>query len=133
MHLRSLCMASLFGLLVVLHTVAQAGPTVAGNTAAISTNMDTVFRQLGEKFVADGRTDGLSIVAVYEGKAHIYNFGVSSRSQKKIPTEHSVYEIGSISKSFTSLLLAHAISDGKVKIDDDIRKYLRGNYPKLEF
>jgi len=28
--------------------------------------MDTVFRQLGEKFVAEGRTDGLSFVVEYE-------------------------------------------------------------------
>ena len=95
--------------------------------------MDSVFQQIGEKFVADGLSDGLSIAVVYQGKAHFYNFGVASRDTKTPPTRDTVYEIGSISKAFTSLLLAHAVKEGKLGLNDDIRKYLPGNYPGLEF
>ncbi|HSC38469.1 MAG TPA: serine hydrolase domain-containing protein, partial [Chitinophagaceae bacterium] len=42
-------------------------------------------------------------------------------------------EIGSITKTFTGLLVAHAIMEGKMKITDDIRKYLPGNYPNLQY
>ena len=38
--------------------------------------------------------------------------------------EHTIYEIGSISKVFTGILLAHQSEAGKVDINDPARKYL---------
>ncbi len=52
--------------------------------------------------------------------------------QKK-PTANTLYEIGSITKTFTGTLLAQAVVEGKVNIDDDIRKYLSGSYPNLVY
>src|SRR4030095_9368545 len=52
---------------------------------------------------------------------------------KKSPTKHTIYELASITKTFTGVLLAQAVVEGKVKLDDDVRKYLDGSYPNLEF
>lgn len=38
--------------------------------------------------------------------------------------EHSIYEIGSISKVFTAILLAQQVKDGKMKLSDPVQKYL---------
>jgi len=51
----------------------------------------------------------------------------------KVPNDQTLYEIASITKTFTGTLLAKAIVDGKVKLDDDIRLYLPDEYPNLEF
>lgn len=75
----------------------------------------------------------MSIAVVKDGKAHFYNFGSTTREKTQVPTERSVYEIGSISKVFTSLLLAHAVSEGKIGLQDDIRRYLPGDYPNLAY
>jgi len=45
----------------------------------------------------------------------------------------SLYEIASISKTFTAIMLAHAVNEGRIKLNDDIRKYLPGKYPDLQF
>lgn len=95
--------------------------------------MDRTFQRLGTEFVHNGRTDGMSIAVVKGGKAHFYNFGTTTRGKNLPPTERSVYEIGSISKIFTSLLLAHAVSEGRIGLRDDIRKYLPGDYPNLAY
>ena len=43
---------------------------------------------------------------------------------KRVPSADSVYEIGSISKVFTSLLLMDMVQRGEVKLDDPVSKYL---------
>lgn len=130
----TVCLLSILGLLVASLAVAQVNPNQAGSAASDSAKMDSVFREMGGKFVAGGgMSDGLSIAVVQGGKAHFYNFGVASRSTGHAPTKRTVYEVGSISKAFTSLLLAHAVSEGRVSANDDIRKYLPGSYPSLEF
>ncbi len=50
-----------------------------------------------------------------------------------MPNNQTIYEIGSVTKTFTSLLLAEAILEHKIKLEDDIRKYLKGNYPNLAY
>ena len=49
------------------------------------------------------------------------------------PTDETLYEIASITKTFTGTLLAHAIHDNKVQLDEDIRKYLNGSFPNLAY
>jgi len=49
------------------------------------------------------------------------------------PTDETLYEIASLTKTFTGTLLAYAIDEGKVNIDDDIRKYLSDSLPNLEY
>jgi CubicO group peptidase (beta-lactamase class C family) len=42
-------------------------------------------------------------------------------------TSETVYEIGSITKVFTGILLAEKVNDGTVKLDDPIQKYMPEN------
>jgi CubicO group peptidase (beta-lactamase class C family) len=50
-----------------------------------------------------------------------------------LPSQNTVYEIGSITKTFVSFYLANAVLEHKVSLDDDIRKYLKESYPNLEY
>lgn len=51
----------------------------------------------------------------------------------EVPTDQTLYEIASITKTFTGTLLAKAIVDKKANLDDDIRLYLSEEYPNLEY
>ncbi len=74
---------------------------------------------------------GLSIAIIKEGKISYYNYGEVKRDSKQLPTSKTIYEIGSISKSFTGLILSKAIEEGKLKLNDDIRKYLPASCKNL--
>lgn len=120
--------------LVLLCSAASATAIAATPPAATEqARMDSTFQALGQAFIRDDRSDGMSIVAVKDGQPHFYNFGTTTRGQDAPPTEHSVYEIGSVSKLFNSLILAHAVREGRIGLQDDIRRYLPGDYPKLEW
>lgn len=62
-----------------------------------------------------------------------YFYGETIKGTHQLPDGNSLYEIASISKTFTGLLLAHAVNTGKLRLDDDIRKYLPGSYPNLQY
>ena len=86
---------------------------------------------LVDDFVRSGKAPGVSVAVLRDGSTRFYNAGVLSRATNAPVTEHSVHEIGSISKTFTSLLLAHAIGEGRARTDDDVRKHLPPGYDNL--
>lgn len=68
--------------------------------------------------------------AIYlNGKSYQFHYGKLNNGKK--PNNSTIYEIGSITKTYTGLLLSQAIYDHKIKLDDDIRSYLDGKYPNL--
>lgn len=101
--------------------------------AAVPSPMDTVVQRLGAAFMRQPGRMGLSIGITRNGRTYFYNFGTTEKGKSQMATPHTVYEIGSISKTFTSLLLAHAVLEKRVNLKDDIRKYLPEAYPNLAF
>lgn len=96
-------------------------------------NLDTLVDRLGKDFIKNKQSAGLSIGVYNDGTAYFYNYGTTEIEKTRLPTRNTIYEIGSITKAFVSLILANAVIEKKVKLNDDIRKYLDGNYPNLEF
>ena len=64
-----------------------------------------------------------AIGIIDENGPHYFMFGKTSNSGKTID-EHTIYEIGSISKVFTGILLAHMSTTGKVNIENPVEDYL---------
>ncbi len=55
---------------------------------------------------------------------HIVAYGSVSTRDQQTPDGDTVFEIGSITKVFTSLLLADMVERGEVKLDDPVAKFL---------
>lgn len=76
-----------------------------------------------ETRIEQGINPSIVVGIVDEWGEHYFNFGLT-REKGTLANEHSIYEIGSISKVFTSTLLAQQVINGQVKLDDPIKKYL---------
>lgn len=96
-------------------------------------NLDTLVKTLGVNFMKNKSAVGLSIGVYNVGTRYFYNFGTTQTERKKLPTDNTVYEIGSVTKAFVGLILANAVVEKKVRLDDDIRNYLDGDYSNLEY
>jgi D-alanyl-D-alanine-carboxypeptidase/D-alanyl-D-alanine-endopeptidase len=59
---------------------------------------------------------GVSIGVVEHGVRRVFSFGAAKAD--------SIFEIGSITKTFTGLVLAQMVEQGKVKLDDPVRELL---------
>lgn len=74
--------------------------------------------------IENGENAGIVIGIIDVDGTSYYSFGVKSLETKEAVDENSVFEIGSISKTFTGILLADQIKQGKMSLDDPIQKYL---------
>jgi len=62
-----------------------------------------------------------------------YIFHEGSLLDKTKPNDETLYEIASLTKTFTGTLLAQAINEEKIVIDADIREYLPENLSNLTY
>jgi CubicO group peptidase (beta-lactamase class C family) len=85
---------------------------------------DSALRAIVQERVATKRAMGVVVGVVEKGKApRIQTAGVSGLSG--VPLDgNTVFEIGSITKTFTGALLADMVARGEVKLEDPVVKYL---------
>lgn len=74
-----------------------------------------------------------SIAVVYRGEEFIRHRGEMETGKANPPTDATLYEIGSLSKTLTGTLVAKAVLERKLDLDDDVREYLHGDYPNLQY
>lgn len=89
-------------------------------TTLLDRQVDTIARQYIDKINAVG----LSIGILKDGKMMIYNYGETTKGNGKLPGSNTMFEIGSVTKTFTATLLAWYAQQGKVSLTDPITKYL---------
>ncbi len=73
---------------------------------------------IAEKYVKMGAAIGIIDKQQQELE---YYYGTISNYNKDLPDQHSIFEIGSITKTFTTTLLAEMILDGKISLDDTVQ------------
>jgi len=99
----------------------------------LKTALDSLVDQSVLAFFNNNSRVGISIGIIKDGKSFIYNYGSTEKEKAKLPTGNTVYELASITKTFGATLLAKAVLDKKVNLNDDIRKYLKEDYPNLNY
>ncbi|MCB0494116.1 MAG: serine hydrolase [Cyclobacteriaceae bacterium] len=76
-----------------------------------------------EKRIEEGITPSIALVIIDSSGVRYFNFGKTTQNGKDID-EYTIYEIGSISKAFTALLLAQQVLDGDIKLEDKVNDFL---------
>ncbi|MDW8296550.1 MAG: serine hydrolase [Raineya sp.] len=99
----------------------------------LKTDLDKkVDKYLGYIMQNEG-TVGASVAVLKGSKTYFYHYGEVKKDSKILPNEKSIYEIGSISKTFTAILACIAEQEGKLRLDDEVSKFLPDTLPKLIF
>jgi len=83
------------------------------------------FQEEVQYIIESSFTFGGVSVGVIKGSEEFSIFhGTKSKNTDEPPDENTVYEMGSITKTFTATLLADAVVNGTVRLDDEVRDYL---------
>ena len=82
------------------------------------------IRSIMANRVESGRAVGIVTGVIDEKGRQVIASGKVSLEGTQAPDGDTVYEIGSITKVFTSLILADMIEKGEVKADDPVSKFL---------
>lgn len=61
---------------------------------------------------------GMAVAVTVNGKPHYFNYGVASKETGQAVSADTLFEIGSVSKTFTATLAAYAQASGKLSLSD---------------
>src|SRR5262245_32121737 len=88
---------------------------------------DEVRRILADRIDAQKQGVGMGVGILEPGDRRVVAYGKLDSGDARTLDGNTVFEIGSITKVFTSLLLADMVRRGEVALDDPVSKYLPGN------
>jgi D-alanyl-D-alanine-carboxypeptidase/D-alanyl-D-alanine-endopeptidase len=106
---------------VLLAAVLWAVPSgLAGEQTQLKPQVDA----LAEPLVDGGILVGLVVGLVDGDHTHVFGYGRLSRNADRTPDGKTVFEIGSVTKVFTALLLADMAEHGRVRLEDPVEELL---------
>jgi CubicO group peptidase (beta-lactamase class C family) len=90
---------------------------------------DRTFKKIANRIVSEMKRLGVPGVAIgiwHKGKEYVDGFGVTSIEHPLPVTPDTLFQTGSISKTFTGTMMMKLVEDGKVDLDALVRKYIKG-------
>ena len=101
-------------------TAAACRPAQPDETVRLRGLVDGVMRPL----VAEHDLPGLAVAITVDGRASFFNYGIASRASATPVTAHTLFELGSVSKTFTGTLAAYAEQQGALSLADHPSRFL---------
>jgi beta-lactamase class C len=71
---------------------------------------------------------GIAVAITVNGKPSYFSYGLASKETDTPVTENTLFELGSVSKTFTATMASYALVQGKLSLDDHPSRYV----PKLK-
>ncbi len=104
---------------VMLCTMSIAGPAAA-RPDAVAAAVDAAFRPL----LAEYGIPGMAVAVTVDGRQHHFTYGVASRQSAAPVTTETIFEIGSLSKTFTATAATYAQALGRISLNEHPGTYL---------
>ena len=98
-----------------------------GAHAADGNDQDRLERAVNEivrPLMKENDVPGMAIALTVKGKRYVFNYGVASKESGQKVTNDTIFELGSISKTFTAALGSYAQVRGKLSFSDKATKYM---------
>src|SRR5262245_29199564 len=78
-----------------------------------------------KKHIQRPQIPGVAIAILHKGKEYTQGFGVTSVENPLPVTPDTLFQVGSISKTFTGTLLMQLAEQRKVDLDAPVRRYIK--------
>lgn len=106
--------------LVVALIASAASGRAAGDRQEIESQVAGTIRAV----MAKHHVPGMAVGVIAGGKSYVFDYGVASLETRQPVTEDTLFEVGSISKTFTATLASLAQVGGKLSLSDKTSEYL---------
>ena len=87
-------------------------------------NIEKVVTQSFKPLMDQYGVAGMAIGVIYNGKNYEKYYGVRSRDGNKSVNSQTLFELGSLSKTFTAISGTYAKNQGKISFNDHPSKYV---------
>jgi beta-lactamase class C len=92
----------------------------SGSQDRLAQSVNEAIRPVMEEY----NVPGLAVAVTIRGQRSYFNYGVASKESKEKVTEDTLFEIGSISKTFTATLASYAQVTGALSFSDKASRYM---------
>src|SRR5213080_2365214 len=107
-------------LVIVASIMAIIAAPAAGAYAQIES---TVARHVGAIVPPDG-AGGVAVALRFEGRTRFFNYGWADRADKRLIASDTLFNLASLRKVFEATLLAEAVRNGELRLDEPVAKYV---------
>ena len=109
---------------IVFASLNSQNPEPKPPSASTALTEQEIHQILVDRVDSYKKSVGIVVGIIGPQGSKIYSYGRLAADSKAVPDGDTVFEIGSVTKVFTSLLLADMVQRGEVKLDDPASKYL---------
>jgi len=105
---------------VVACSATTPAGTIASSQDATRNIVDRTVRPLMQRYDIPGMAVGVTA----GNNRYVFNYGVASKAPRKVVDDQTLFELGSISKTFTATLAAYAQVRGDLSLSDTVAAHV---------
>jgi len=113
---------TLFRTNIVIATLM--GALLAAGFVQAQVNVEQIVKQKVQPILPKGGGGGVAVAVRMDGKTSFFNYGMADNAQNRQVTPDSIFNLGSVGKVFATTLLAQAVKQGELSLDDPVSKYV---------
>ncbi|MCR9936848.1 beta-lactamase [Vibrio antiquarius] len=98
--------------------------TFAKTELTVSSQLKSVVDECAKGLMNEYDIPGLAVAVTIDGKRYFYNYGFADESKGSLVTNDTIFELGSISKTFAATLTGYAQEKGELNMDDKVKDYI---------
>src|SRR5437762_3723849 len=101
------------------------GALLTAGPASAQVNVEQIVRQKVQPILPkNGEGGGVAVAVQMNGKTSFFNYGMADNAQNRPVTADAIFNLGSVGKVFATTLLAQAVKQGELSLDDPVAKYV---------
>lgn len=101
-----------------------SGTSVHAADSGEQTRLERAVNDVIRPTMKENDIPGMAVAVTVNGKRYVFNYGVASKESGQKVTQDTLFELGSISKTFTATLASYAQLRGTLSFTDKASKYL---------
>lgn len=108
---------------LVFTTIATAPLYTSAQSILTQQQVATIVNNTVTPLLEQQNIPGMAVAVFYDGKPLFFNYGVANVNTGIPVTENTLFELGSVSKTFTGIAGEYAVQTGIINLNNPVTKY----------
>ncbi|MBY7968840.1 beta-lactamase [Vibrio fluvialis] len=96
----------------------------ASSEATIDSKLKNIVDENAAELMKEYDIPGLAVAVTVDGERYYYDYGVADKETNSPVTNETIFELGSVSKTFAATLAGYAEQKGKLNMGDKVSAYI---------
>lgn len=92
--------------------------------ARAQVDVEQIVAQKVQPILPESGGGGVAVAVRMDRKTEFFNYGLANAAENRRVTADSIFNLGSVGKLFATTLLAQAVKQGELSLDDPVAKYV---------